>query len=100
MLKQEMQQNLSLISDTLSTLSLSEINEAELQRWQELYNRLFNILIGRFIYIFPSPIMHMGINMHDDTYVWQFLAAMAVGANMEQQHVIVTEVRYISYSFF
>jgi DNA topoisomerase 2-associated protein PAT1 len=29
----------------------------------------------------------------DDMYVWQFLAAMAVGASMDQQHILVTEVR-------
>lgn len=29
----------------------------------------------------------------EDVHVWRFLAAMAVGATVEQQHVLVTEVR-------
>ncbi|KAJ1976759.1 DNA topoisomerase 2-associated protein pat1 [Dimargaris cristalligena] len=31
--------------------------------------------------------------INNDLYIWQFLAAMAVGATPEQQHALVTEVR-------
>lgn len=31
--------------------------------------------------------------MTEDVHVWRFLAAMAVGASVDQQHVLVTEVR-------
>ncbi|KAI9014425.1 topoisomerase II-associated protein PAT1-domain-containing protein [Phycomyces nitens] len=75
----------------------------ELAQWQEAYGKLFSTLQGRYASIFPSlyylvPI-HPSMNMMqlslelDDIYVWQFLAAMAVGASMEQQHILVTEVR-------
>nr|CAG8638374.1 1435_t:CDS:10 [Entrophospora candida] len=43
---------------------------------------------GHYVSLFPP--FGYGI---DDMYVWQFLAAMAVGASIEQQHVLVTEVR-------
>jgi DNA topoisomerase 2-associated protein PAT1 len=33
------------------------------------------------------------MNDSDDGHVWQFLAAIAVGANIDQQHILVTEVR-------
>ncbi|CAG8539119.1 11531_t:CDS:10 [Diversispora eburnea] len=55
---------------------------------QELYNRLFSILQNHFLSLFPPF-----LNGIDDMYVWQFLAAMAVGASTEQQHILVTEVR-------
>jgi DNA topoisomerase 2-associated protein PAT1 len=79
----------------------------EIGRWQELYSNLFNTLQGRYLTIFPSlyylvplnpntPMMQLSLAV-DDMYVWQFLAAMAVGASMDQQHILVTEVRYIFY---
>ncbi|CAO0789595.1 unnamed protein product [Mucor circinelloides] len=75
----------------------------EMNRWQELYGNLFNTLKGRYLTIFPSlyylvplnpntPMMQLSLAV-DDMYVWQFLAAMAVGASMDQQHILVTEVR-------
>lgn len=77
----------------------------EMNRWQELYGNLFNTLKGRYLTIFPSlyylvplnpntPMMQLSLAV-DDMYVWQFLAAMAVGASMDQQHILVTEVRYL-----
>ncbi|CAO3668976.1 unnamed protein product [Rhizopus microsporus] len=75
----------------------------EIARWQDLYTALFNMIKGRYLGIFPSLYYLIPINPNtsmvqlslavDDMYVWQFLAAMAVGASMEQQHILVTEVR-------
>ncbi|GBB93839.1 hypothetical protein RclHR1_02240011 [Rhizophagus clarus] len=62
--------------------------ERELSQWQEIYNRLFSLLQNHFLSLFPP--FNIGI---DDMYVWQFLAAMAVGASTDQQHILVTEVR-------
>ncbi|CAB4420250.1 unnamed protein product [Rhizophagus irregularis] len=62
--------------------------ERELLQWQEIYNRLFSLLQNHFLSLFPP--FNIGI---DDMYVWQFLAAMAVGASTDQQHILVTEVR-------
>ncbi|KAI8138015.1 topoisomerase II-associated protein PAT1-domain-containing protein [Fennellomyces sp. T-0311] len=75
----------------------------DLSQWQQEYNALFGLLQIHYASIFPSfyylvPIqptmsaMQLSLSV-DDMYVWQFLAAMAVGASMEQQHILVTEVR-------
>ena len=53
----------------------------------ELYNHLFAVLQSYFLTLFPSGATA------DDHYVWQFLAALAVGALPEQQHILVSEVR-------
>jgi DNA topoisomerase 2-associated protein PAT1 len=58
----------------------------EVINWKNSYTHLFNTLQGHFASFFPVA----GI---DDSYVWQFLAAIAAGANIEQQHILVTETR-------
>ncbi|CAO3649659.1 unnamed protein product [Cunninghamella echinulata] len=75
----------------------------DLSLWQDVYTRFFNALQGRFNSIFPALYYLAPINPTvdlvqislsiDDMYIWQFLAAVAVGATMEQQHILVTEVR-------
>jgi DNA topoisomerase 2-associated protein PAT1 len=82
---------------------LSAPSQEELAHWQELYGYLFETLRNRYISTFPSmyylvpiipntPMIQLSLNV-DDIYVWQFLAAMAVGASMDQQHILVTDVR-------
>ncbi|KAF9582412.1 hypothetical protein BGW38_000246 [Lunasporangiospora selenospora] len=63
-------------------------DEREIQQWNELYNRLFNQLQSHFAGLFVPK-----ATISEDVHVWRFLAAMAVGASVEQQHVLVTEVR-------
>ncbi|KAF9949890.1 hypothetical protein BGZ65_006998, partial [Modicella reniformis] len=63
-------------------------DEREIQQWNELYNRLFTQLQTNFSVLFMPK-----ATMPEDVHVWRFLAAMAVGALVEQQHVLVTEVR-------
>ncbi|CAG8520246.1 10081_t:CDS:2, partial [Acaulospora colombiana] len=70
-----------------SMQGLPQPEELELIQWQDLYNLLFCTLQNHFLSLFPPFLV--GI---DDMYVWQFLAAMAVGASTEQQHILVTEV--------
>jgi DNA topoisomerase 2-associated protein PAT1 len=75
----------------------------ELDTFKERYQSLFQSLQGRYLSIFPSLYYLVPINPNtpmiqivlgvDDMYVWQFLAALAVGASMDQQHILVTEVR-------
>ena len=44
--------------------------------------------------MFPPPNPHLQKEAtFDDGYVWQFLAAIAVGAEVEEQHILVAEVR-------
>lgn len=58
------------------------------QQWTELYNRLFDMIEPVLPYIFPG-----NINDTDDMHIWQFLAAMGVGASPEQQQRLVLGVK-------
>lgn len=63
--------------------------EGEAREWKGTFDKFFAEMGGRWAEVFP-PRGAWG----DDVYVWQFLASVAVGAGMEQQHVLVTECRY------
>lgn len=67
---------------------LAPPTEEELAHWDELCTRVFQSLKGHYAHVFPPAQANV-----DDVYVWQFLAAIAVGATLEQQHTLVTEVR-------
>ncbi len=58
------------------------------EQWTELYNRLFDTIEPVLPVIFPGS-----INDTDDMYIWQFLAAMGVGASPEQQQRLVLGVK-------
>lgn len=62
-------------------------SENELQQWQTMYDRLFDSLQGHWMECFPPGLFV------DDVYVWQFLASIAVGANMAQQQTLVGAVK-------
>ncbi|KAI9842590.1 MAG: hypothetical protein M1837_007028 [Sclerophora amabilis] len=64
-----------------------EAKEQEWGQWTSLYNRLFDTLEPVFSQIFPES-----INSGDDTYVWQFLAAIGLGASPQQQQRLVMAV--------
>src|SRR5271169_5257648 len=66
------------------------IEETEVHDWKATFDKFFTDMEGHWGSIFP-PRGAWG----DDVYVWQFLASVAVGAGMEQQHVLVTECRYV-----
>ncbi|KAF9097924.1 hypothetical protein BGX23_007630 [Mortierella sp. AD031] len=63
-------------------------DDREINQWNELYHRLFGQLQTHFSALFMPK-----ATMAEDVHVWRFLAAMAVGATVDQQHVLVTEVR-------
>ncbi|EWC47951.1 hypothetical protein DRE_02833 [Drechslerella stenobrocha 248] len=63
-------------------------DEEQVQNWTHTYDRLFAILEDHLLDIFPPQRAQV-----DDMYVWQFLASMAVGANMQQQQKMVGAVR-------
>ncbi|KAK5735463.1 DNA topoisomerase 2-associated protein pat1 [Elasticomyces elasticus] len=52
------------------------------QQYAALYNRLFDTLEPVLPYLFPTD---TNISASDDVHVWQFLAAMGVGASPEDQ---------------
>ncbi|KAJ1674656.1 DNA topoisomerase 2-associated protein pat1, partial [Spiromyces aspiralis] len=67
----------------------------EIFRSGELYNLLFDRLKHQFASLLPSQasIARSPESIGNDTYIWQFLASMAVGASTEQQHVLVEAVQ-------
>ncbi|KAB8204268.1 topoisomerase II-associated protein PAT1 [Aspergillus parasiticus] len=62
--------------------------ERDWQQWVEKFNILFDTLEPTFADIFPGS-----INAGDDMYVWQFLAAVGIGASPEQQQRLVIAVK-------
>lgn len=65
-----------------------QASERDWQQWVEKFNVLFDTLEPIFADIFPSS-----INAGDDMYVWQFLAAVGIGASPEQQQRLVIAVK-------
>jgi DNA topoisomerase 2-associated protein PAT1 len=68
--------------------SAPEIDAGDWDQWTVLYNRLFDTIEPVLPYLFPGS-----INDTDDMYIWQFLAAMGVGASPEQQQRLVIGVK-------
>jgi DNA topoisomerase 2-associated protein PAT1 len=66
-----------------------QMDDNDLLDWQVIYNRLFDTLNSHWNDCFPPNGKFV-----DDQYVWQFLASMAVGANMKQQQTLVASVKY------
>lgn len=63
-------------------------NDGDLQSWSSSYNRLFDMIEPLLALVFPAS-----INAGDDMYVWQFLAAMGIGASPDQQSRLVMGVK-------
>lgn len=68
--------------------SAPEMDAGDWDQWTVLYNRLFDTIEPVLPYLFPGS-----INDTDDMYIWQFLAAMGVGASPEQQQRLVIGVK-------
>ncbi|KAI9794373.1 MAG: hypothetical protein M1816_005442 [Peltula sp. TS41687] len=64
------------------------LNEDEWAHWTALYGRLFDSLEPILGHIFPGS-----VNAGEDIYVWQFLAAIGLGAGQDQQHRLVMAVK-------
>ncbi|KAI9874519.1 MAG: Protein PAT1 1 [Pleopsidium flavum] len=64
------------------------VSEMEWEQWTGVYNRLFDALEPVLGHIFPGS-----INSGEDMYVWQFLAAIGIGASPEQQQRLVIAVK-------
>lgn len=63
-------------------------NSQEWPQWNDLYNSLFDLIEPALPHIFPGKVTEA-----DDVHVWQFLAAMGVGASPEQQQRLVIGVK-------
>ncbi|KAF1846655.1 topoisomerase II-associated protein PAT1 [Cucurbitaria berberidis CBS 394.84] len=83
---------LSLLTILISRAELLKQSAPEMvtdwEQWTELYNRLFDTIEPVLAVLFPGT-----INDTDDIYIWQFLAAMGVGASPEQQQRLVLGVK-------
>ncbi|KAL1798773.1 hypothetical protein ACET3X_002810 [Alternaria dauci] len=83
---------LTLLTFLISRAELLKQSAPEMvtdwQQWTALYNRLFDVIEPVLPYLFPGS-----INDTDDMYIWQFLAAMGVGASPEQQQRLVLGVK-------
>jgi len=64
------------------------VNDQDWLQWTTLYNRLFDTLEPILATLFPGP-----VNTGDDIYIWQFLAAVGIGASPEQQQRLVLGVK-------
>ncbi|KAJ5379058.1 hypothetical protein N7509_012177 [Penicillium cosmopolitanum] len=65
-----------------------QASEVDWQQWVAKFNVLFDTLEPALADIFTSS-----INSGDDMYVWQFLAAVGIGASPEQQQRLVIAVK-------
>lgn len=70
-----------------------QADERDWQQWTEKFNLLFDTLEPVLGDIFPGS-----VTTGDDMYVWQFLAALGIGANPEQQQRLVIAVKYVFFS--
>lgn len=66
----------------------TNVDENEWNQWLSTYNQFFNIVEPVLPYIFPGT-----VNTGEDVYVWQFLAAIGIGASPEQQQRLVMAVK-------
>ncbi|KAL2070463.1 hypothetical protein VTL71DRAFT_13489 [Oculimacula yallundae] len=64
------------------------VDEQEWQEWVNKYNGFFNSLEPTLPNVFPGT-----VNTGEDVYVWQFLAAIGIGASPEQQQRLVMAVK-------
>lgn len=77
-----------LLSRAAIIKEAGQAEEHDWQQWIEKFNQLFDSLEPGLADIFPGT-----INTGDDMYVWQFLAAIGIGASQEQQQRLVIAVK-------
>ena len=65
------------------------VDEGEIQEWKATFDKFFASMETHWAETFPP-----NSAWTDDVYVWQFLASVAIGANIQQQHTLVGECRY------
>lgn len=76
-------------SGTNGRAACNQVSDSSLTFFRvNTYNRFFDILEPTLPSIFPGT-----VNTGEDVYVWQFLAAIGIGASPEQQQRLVMAVK-------
>ncbi|KAI1143207.1 topoisomerase II-associated protein PAT1 [Hypoxylon sp. FL0543] len=82
----------SMLTMILSRAELAkqagQATEQSWQQWVATFNQFFNALEPTLPNIFPGTVAS-----GEDIYVWQFLAAIGIGANLEEQQRLVLAVK-------
>ncbi|KAH9897141.1 topoisomerase II-associated protein PAT1 [Xylariomycetidae sp. FL2044] len=83
---------ISLLTMILSRAELikqsGQANEKEWHQWVASFNQFFNALEPTLPHIFPGTVAS-----GEDIYVWQFLAAIGIGASPDEQQRLVLAVK-------
>ncbi|KAI9831735.1 MAG: hypothetical protein M1826_003066 [Phylliscum demangeonii] len=69
-----------------------DVSDEDWSHWTALYSRLFDTL-EPILSNSQRPIFPSSVNLGEDMYVWQFLAAVGLGASPEQQQRLVMAVK-------
>ncbi|KAI1098504.1 topoisomerase II-associated protein PAT1 [Jackrogersella minutella] len=82
----------SMLTMILSRAELAkqagQATEQSWQQWVTTFNQFFNTLEPTLPHIFPGTVAS-----GEDIYVWQFLAAIGIGASLEEQQRLVLAVK-------
>ncbi|KAH3666550.1 hypothetical protein WICMUC_005619 [Wickerhamomyces mucosus] len=65
------------------------ISTEDSQHWQSAYDKLFSSLETKLSLLFPKS----SGQKFDDSYIWQFLASLALSGKLNHQRIIVDEIR-------
>lgn len=79
-----------LLSRAVLVLQTGHTESADASQWTETYNHLFDLLEPQLPYVWQTPV---ATDDGSDFYVWQFLAAVGIGAGVEQQQRLVVAVK-------
>jgi len=86
------QLGISLITILLSRAEIikqeQSVSSEDLSLWATAYDKLFSSLETKLSLIFPSSELKQ-----DDSYLWQFLASLALSGKLNHQRIIVDEIR-------
>lgn len=79
-----------LVKQAMQSAAASPQQQEDAKQWSELYGRLFDTIEPYLPYLFPTD---TSVSASEDVHVWQFLAAMGVGASPDQQQRLVVGVK-------
>ncbi|KAI2469855.1 topoisomerase II-associated protein PAT1 [Annulohypoxylon bovei var. microspora] len=77
-----------ILSRAELTKQAGQATEQAWQQWVGTFNQFFDALEPTLPHIFPGPVAS-----GEDIYVWQFLAAIGIGASLEEQQRLVLAVK-------